>query len=276
MADELERVRKAIRELGKSLVSLPANPPPKDVHNLRTAARRVEAIAAVLAPDDRKKSRLLLKPIEPVRKAAGDLRDMDVLIANARRMARHSAGGSLARLVGHLEGARNESAAELQRTLGRRRKAARNNLKQYSKLVKSALAPAKSSAPNADHAGLPHDGVHTAAMNVVRELGEWPRLDASNIHAFRLKVKELRYVLQLYADADAGFVEALGDVQRRIGDWHDWQQMAEIAHAMLDPERDGELLTRIDGITKRKLDRALAAANALRGRHLAMPVPQGI
>ena len=47
-------------------------------------------------------------------------------------------------------------------------------------------------------------------MNVVRELGEWPPLDASNIHAFRLKVKELRYILQLSADADSGLVEALG------------------------------------------------------------------
>ena len=162
-------------------------------------------------------------------------------------MARNSAGDSLTRLVGHLESARKESAAELERTLGRRRKAARDKLKQYSKLVRSALAPAKSSAPNAGQDGPSHEGVHIAAMNFVRELGEWPPLDAGNIHAFRLKVKELRYVLQLYADADAGLVEALGDVQRRIGDWHDWQQLAEIARAVLHPEQDGALLTRIDG-----------------------------
>ena len=190
MAGELERVRKALRELGKLLASLPANPPPKEVHNLRTATRRVEAIAAVLPPGDQKKSRRLLKPIEPVRKAAGDVRDMDVLISHSRRMARYSAGDSLARLVGHLESARNESAAELQRALGHRRKAARDKLGQYSKLVRSALTPAKSDAPNAGQAGQPHEGVHSAAMNVVRELGEWPPLDAGNIHAFRLKVKE--------------------------------------------------------------------------------------
>ncbi len=201
---------------------------------------------------------------------------MDVLISNSRRMARHSAGDSLSRLLGHLESARKESAAELRRTLGHRRKAARNKLGQFSKMVKSALTPAKSDAPNSGQAGQPHEGVHSAAMSVVRELGEWPRLDASNIHAFRLKVKELRYVLQLYADADADFVEALRDVQRRIGDWHDWQQLAEIARAILDAEQDVALLTRIDGIAKRKLDQALASANALRGRHLAMPVAQGI
>ena len=276
MAGELERVRKVLRELGKLLGSLSANPAPKEVHNLRTAARRVEAIAVVLAPDERKKSRRLLKPIEPVRKAAGDVRDMDVLISNARRMARHFEGDSLARLVAHLQSARNESAAELRRTLGHRRKATRDKLGQYSKLVRSALAPAKPDAPNAGQTAQPQERVHTAAMNVVRELGEWPPLDAGNIHAFRLKVKELRYVLQLYADADPGFVEALGNVQRRIGDWHDWQQLAEIARAILDPDQDGALLTRIDGIAKRKFGQALASANALRGRHLAMPVAYGI
>jgi CHAD domain-containing protein len=275
MADELESVRKSLRELDKLLGGLPANPPPKAVHDLRTTSRRVQAVAAALAPDDRKKSRRLLKTIEPVRKAAGEVRDMDVLISHARRMARKSAGESLNRLVAHLESARKVSAAEFERILGQRRKAARDDLKRYSKMVKSALTPAKSSALNAGQDGLPHEGVHAAATSAVRELGEWPRLDAGNIHAFRLKVKELRYVLQLFADADPSFIEALTDVQRGIGDWHDWQQLAEIARAILDPEQDSALLTRIDAITKRKLDRALASANALRGRHLAMPVAHG-
>jgi phosphoribosylaminoimidazole carboxylase PurE protein len=53
-------------------------------------------------------------------------------------------------------------------------------------------------------------------MKCARELSEWPALDASNIHEFRLKVKQLRYILQLFADADSDFVGALGDVQREI------------------------------------------------------------
>ena len=276
MEGELERVRKALRELGKLLVSLPANPPPKEVHKLRTVARRVEAIAAVLPPGDQKKSRRLLKLIEPVRKAAGDVRDMDVLISHLRRMTRYSAGDSLARLVGHLESARNESAAQLRRTLGRRRKAARDKLKQYSKLVRSALTPAKSAAPNVGQSTQSQEGVHTAAINVVRELGDWPPLEAGNIHAFRVKIKELRYILQLNADADPGFVDALGEVQRRIGDWHDWQQLTEIARAILDPRQDDALLNRIAGIAKRKFGQALTSANTLRGRHLAMPYAVGI
>ena len=273
MAGKPERVPKALRELGKLLESLPANPAPKDVHKLRTVARRVEAIAAVLSASDRRASRRLFRSIEPVRKAAGEVRDMDVLISHSRRMARYSAGASLARLVSHLENARKESAAEFERTLDRRRKGARESVKQYSKVVKSALSRAKSGAPR--FGGQPQEGVHSAAMKTVRELGDWPQLDQENIHAFRIKAKGLRYILQFYADADAGLVEALGEAQRRIGDWHDWQQLTEIAHLILNPNEDEALIARIAAIAKRKFDQAISSANTLRGRHLAMPIAAG-
>ena len=276
MADEQERARKAMRELSKTLKSLLGDPAPKEVHKLRTAARRVEAIAAALARNDEKKSRRLLKSIEPVRKAAGGVRNMDVLTANARRLARRSAGDSLTRLLDHLQIARQQNAEKLRRVLARRRDAAREDLKQYARMVRSALAPAKGAEPAGGQAGQRNEGVHTAAMDAVRELGSWPPLNADNIHAFRLKVKELRYVLQLSADADSGMMAALSDVQRRVGDWHDWQQLDEIARAVLTREEDIALLTRIDQTVRRKLDRALAAANSLRGKYLAMPLADGI
>ena len=103
MSDEMERVRKALRELGKSLQSLSRDSSPKDVHKLRTASRRVEAIAGVLAAADGKKSRRLVKSIDPIRKAAGGVRDMDVLLADARKLARYCDGESLHHLVAHLK-----------------------------------------------------------------------------------------------------------------------------------------------------------------------------
>jgi CHAD domain-containing protein len=275
MAGELERVRKALRELGKSLKSLRRAPLPKDVHKLRTAARRAEAIAAALPSGHQKKSRRLLKAIEPVRKAAGGVRDMDVLMTNVRRLARHHAGDSLTRLSEHLQIARQQNAAELLRALHRESKTVRGQLKEYSKLVRTALAPAKSAANGAAQIALAHGRVNTVAMNIVRELEAWPALDESNVHEFRLKVKELRYILQLYAEADQEFVDKLGEVQRLVGAWHDWFQLNEIAREVLNPEKDAALLAHIAGTAQRKLIRALKSANALRGRHLAMPFAPG-
>jgi CHAD domain-containing protein len=275
MAGELERARKAVRELNKTLKNLPTDPPPDEVHKLRTASRRVEAIAAALAQVESKESRRVLKSIEPIRKAAGGVREMDVLLANTRRLARTSAGDSLTRLVEHLKRARQQNADLLRHALASRRDAARQNLKHYSRFIQSALDPRKSAASAQGSPAPWHEGVHAAAMSIVRELGEWPPLNAQNIHAFRLKVKELRYILQLSGNAASALEETLGNVQRRVGDWHDWQQLEEIAGQLLNTERDGALLTRIGATSSRKFHQALKAANALRGKYLNTPLAQG-
>jgi CHAD domain-containing protein len=275
MADELERVRKALRELGKSLESLHGESAPKNVHKLRTASRRVEAIAGVLQAADGKKSRRLVKSIEPVRKAAGGVRDMDVLLADARKLARYCDGESLGHLVEHLETARQQYAGELQHALHHRRKAVLADLKEYSKFVASAAKHAQSASSSGADANQSQENIHSSAMDVMRELGDWQPLEAENLHEFRLKVKQLRYTLQLDAQADAALVEALGDVQRRIGDWHDWHQLEQIARQALLLEEDRALLDRIGETVKRRFDRALAAANALRGKYLNIPPAMG-
>ena len=275
MADELERVRKALRELGKSLRSLNGESAPKDVHKLRTASRRVEAIAGVLEAADGKKSRRLVKSIEPLRKAAGGVRDMDVLLADARKLARYCDGESLNHLVAHLEAARQQYAGQLQHALHHRRKAVREDLKEYSKFLASLAKHAQSRSRSDAQAGRAQEEINSSAMNVLRELGDWKPLDAENLHAFRLKVKQLRYTMQLDAQANSGLTEALGDVQTRVGEWHDWHQLEEIARQVLVLEEDRPLLDRIGETVKRGFDRALASANALRGKYLNMPPAMG-
>ena len=275
MAGELEGAQKALLELSKSLKNFPSDPAPTEIHRLRTASRRAEVIAGALVRASGGKSRRFIKSLEPVRKAAGEVRDMDVLAANARRLGRRSPGESLARLIAHLENAREQNAQALGRALDRRRKTVRENRKEYSRHVKSVLTAPKS-ALQSGSPGQPQQEVQAAATRVVRELGDWAPLDAGNIHEFRLKVKELRYILQLDTDADAELVDALGTVQKRIGDWHDWQQLDEIAREVLHDAWDGALLERIDETTKRKFTQALKSANGLRAKYLAMPIAQGI
>jgi CHAD domain-containing protein len=275
MADELERVRKALRELGKAIESLNGKTAPQDVHKLRTASRRVEAIAGVLESVDGKKSRRLVKALEPLRKAAGGVRDMDVLLANARKLARYSYGESLGHLVEHLETARQQNAEELQRALHHQRKVVLEDLKEYSKFVASVAKHAQSGSRSDERASRAQEEIHSSAMNVMRELGDGKPLDAENLHAFRLKVKQLRYTMQLDEQTDTGLLEALGDVQRRIGDWHDWNQLREIAREVLVLERDQALLDRVGETARRRFDRALVAANALRGRYLNVPLAMG-
>ena len=268
MAGELENVEKALRDLGKSLKNLPRNPQPEQVHKLRTSARRVEAIATALPAAQGKHSRRLVRLIAPLRKAAGSVRDMDVLASSIRRLTRDVPSDSLERLIDHFRSARAEEAGELHRAFNRRHKKARHRLKEYAHELESTLANGNHVKHGHRQNGRRRDPIDPTARHLAHDLAEWPKLNPENIHDFRLKVKQLRYILQLNPDADSELLESLGKAQRRIGDWHDWEQLDEIAGEYLDPEKDHALLTRINEIAQQKLTSALAESNSLRRRHL--------
>jgi CHAD domain-containing protein len=250
----LGNVRKPVRELRKSLKSLPSDPPIRDIHNLRTRTRRLEAIASAFMPEDERCTRRLMKTIKPLRKSAGEVRDMDVLVTKARTLSRHRRDESVERLLEHLQAIRTESAHQLLDVVARQRKDACRSLKRFARQIEKRF-----------HAENPHAG---PASKLIDELSHWPALSAENLHPFRLKVKELRYVLQLAEDANPDFVNALEKVKAQIGDWHDWLQLGKKAEKVLDPKNDRTTLEKIAAIEKRKFYRALNAASAMRKRYL--------
>jgi CHAD domain-containing protein len=271
MAIELERLEKPLRQLRKSLKRLKKDPPPEEVHKLRTRARHIEAIAPALTPTEEKKTRRLLKSIKPVRKAAGSVRDMDVLTGNALSLPKNSHSESLVRLVERLGTTRQKSAGALLETVGEQRKSARQVLKKYSKLVEASIngkGNGKRSRSAVD--GRPAQNAQAAILGLTEELSRWPALSETNIHPFRLKVKELRSILQLFPKSDAGLVNALGKVKDQIGDWHDWQQLSGFARSALDAREDRALLEQIEETGEHKLEEALAAARTLRRRYLGL------
>lgn len=265
---EYDRIEKPLLQLRKSLKKLPKNPPPEEVHKLRTRARRIEALAAAMEPENGKKTRRLLKSIKPVRKAAGGVRDMDVLTTEALDLPHASEGDALNRLVEHLGSVRQQSASALLDTVERQRKAARRRLKEYAKLVRSVFGGKKPPSAAMAHTAASEDGDGSAALALMAELTDWPPLTGRNIHSFRLKVKELRYILQLYENADSVFLAALKQVKDEIGDWHDWQQLAQVAGEVIDAQGDRALFLRIEKTGEQRLRQALAVSNALRKKYL--------
>lgn len=269
---ELDRAEKPLLQLRKLLKTLPSNPAPNEVHELRIRARKIEAVGAALKAADAKRTKRLLKLIKPVRKAAGGVRDMDVLTGNLMHMPQNAdhegSNDSLIRLVEHLGTVRRKSVGHLLDAVNRQRRPARRSLKNYAKLVESVVKGKKPAPIEIARTLESADGSGSLASSLMTELRKWPRLDARNIHTFRLKVKELRYVLQLFPGADRGLVDSLGKVKDEIGDWHDWQQLLGIARDVLDARKDKALLAEIDASAKEKLAHALAGANALRCRYL--------
>ncbi|HXR40064.1 MAG TPA: CHAD domain-containing protein [Terracidiphilus sp.] len=265
----LGTVQKPVRRLRKSLKSLPPDPSIEAVHDLRTYTRRVEAIVAALRMDHEKASRRLLKTIKAVRKAAGAVRDMDVLAGNAITLARNRRDESVLRLLQHLHDLRIESAHQLIDAVAEHRKDARRGLRRLSRQIEKWFAGRNPGEVNSPP-GAPHGHTSTRLLN---ELRHWPELNAGNLHAFRIKVKELRYMLQLSDGADSGLLDALDRAREQIGDWHDWQELAKIAEKTLEPHTDRAALKKIAETGDRKFDQALRAAEEVKALSLLSPKP---
>lgn len=274
MALELDSLQRPLHKLRKSLKDFPKEPPAEDVHRLRTQARRLEAMAAALMFGENGHARRMLKTVAALRKAAGEVRDMDVHINHARELAkgdiRDDDRACLERLAHHLCAIRVQSAGVLYAKVAEARKAARHGLKQYSRQVERNFEGGRPNASRARaQAGTPPRVDPAAvALDFASELSQWPRLHTGNLHRFRIKVKKLRYVVELVEDADQNLVNALQEVKDRIGEWHDWNELGKIAREVLDHRGDCSVRGKVQEIEKVKLNEALTSANAMRKQYL--------
>jgi CHAD domain-containing protein len=107
-----------------------------------------------------------------------------------------------------------------------------------------------------------------SAVTLAVQLAEPRRLDKRNLHPYRLKVKELRNVLEMASNPKTGFVDDLSKVKDAIGEWHDWEELVSIAEKKLDHGNRCGLVAELKRIAGQKYDHALALAQELRQTYL--------
>lgn len=252
----IKPLRKAHQALGHPARSLT----PEGVHALRTQCYRIKSILRAFALEEERDGARLLRAIEPVRKRAGKVRDADVLTGLAASLPDGSGNESLIQVMEAL-GARHERCAgKLEKTLDSERREARRRLKSCMKWMKAELA-----ATHSDTADSWRRYAVARAIELSSELDEWPALRIDNLHPFRLKVKELRYVLQLSSDSDHRVIDALGEVKDAIGEWHDWSELKAVVMKVLDDKGQSPLSKQIAQVIRSKLRHALMLATRLRG-----------
>jgi len=201
----------------------------------------------------------LLRELKRVHKRAGKIRDMDVLTEEASTIHVDGEQACLVQVLEHLGAERSRHVKKL-RSLVRRngpeiRQREKRSLKEMEKLLQSS----KNSRPAAPVEAMAN------ALQLSSELAAPTRLDRKNLHPYRLKVKELRYVLQLANEADREqFVEKLGEVKDAIGEWHDREELVAIATAVVDHGTNCKLLRELRAITNSKFARALSLANEMK------------
>ena len=266
MIFDATRAEKSLKKLRKSLVSLSKRPPPKQVHSLRTRIRRVEAVIDAQTADRSRDGKRLLRALKPIRKRAGRVRDIDVFIGFAATLKISGERDCLLQLIEYLGSARAKSVRRLHHALAVHSQEARRHIRHYSGYIRKHLS---GSAKNTLEKQESSAEATAKAAQIWSEMTEWPRLNHTNLHPFRLKVKELRYILQLDSQSDPQFVSNLGEVNDAIGEWHDWNELAAIASNVLHHGDRCALKKQIQTVAQEKQQDAFSAARALRKKYQA-------
>jgi len=265
MALDAERIRANVSKLKKSLKKVLKHSHPEEVHSLRTLTRRLEATVDALSLDSKRNERRLMKRLSRVQKKAGKVRDLDVLTSDISALHVKGETDCLIQLFQYLGARRYKYAAQLVRSIRQNRGVIRKRLRRTANRIDELLG-------NNDRASSQSEAVAAtmaSAMELSSELASTTNLNRGNLHEFRLKVKELRYVLQLSDNADhVRFIEMLGKVKDAIGEWHDWEELIAISTDPLNHGPSCKLLHKFRVISSHKYQYALFVANKMRKEYL--------
>lgn len=260
-----QKLLKPVRKLRKQINNLAAVPSPEQVHDLRTNCRKLEAILHALRLDGTKKGFRLLGSVKPIRRIAGKVRDMDVLTGLVASIPGVEKNESCVRILEHLGTRRFKLIKKLIGSTQSEGEQVRSSLKQFNAHLKKRLR-----LPQNDD-DLLIDPV-SISLQLFTSLAAWRKIDLRSLHAYRLKVKELRYVLQLATIPETPLFEALGEVKNTIGEWHDWCELEDIAADVVSEDRATR--RQIHSIAQEKFARAIEITTQTHARYLSSAIRQ--
>lgn len=269
MSIDQQRILRPFLKIRGTLKDLPDNPTPEEVHKLRIRLRRLEAALDALDLDSRRSGKRVLRHARPLRRRSGKIHDMDVLTALAASLQAKDCESCRIELLEYLGAERYRHLRELHRAVGKHKGELRRGLKRCLARIEKRIGR---TAPT-------HEKVMAAATLSARifelgmELARYPRLSQGNLHHFRVRAKHLRYILRMADQSDTPFFCALDAAKDRIGEWHDWQCLTEIARRLDGHPGRRTLLCELRAITATKFRQAMEASQTLREQHLARLYP---
>jgi len=185
---------------------------------------------------------------------------MDVLTAHLAAMHSDEDPFCRTQLLEYLGAKRYRRADRLIRLLQNEGRSLRKELRRVAKgAVQDTSGKTGKTARKAQTA-------HSAqVLDLTAGLSEPVHLNKSNLHPYRMKVKELRDALRMAGGTkDSRFAGALSHCKDSIGEWHDWEELISTASKTLDHRPDCPLLEELKNISRQKFDSAMTVAEKLR------------
>lgn len=263
MALNEKRLEKSIKKLRKILKKRSTLLDPEDVHDLRTRSRRIESSIQATQLSTKHNERALLRNLRRIRKKAGKVRDMDVLTSHVLKLRVKGEEDCLTRLAEHLGNQRYKHAEKLRRIIKRYGEKTRRRLKRTRRRFEREIDAASANGQSLKSAAA------ISALQRSSDLASPLVLNRGNLHPYRIKLKELRYLLQAgEGEGNRKFVASLGETKDAIGEWHDWEELIAIAHDVLDHQPHCVLIDELKRISRDKYESALSTTNTLRAGYL--------
>lgn len=266
---QVNRVQKPVRKIRKLLKKMSAIPNPEEIHDFRTSSRRVESTLQVLPLASGRSGRRTSKALSRLRKRAGKVRDMDVLIGHATNLNQGSDTDAdekdcSIRLLEYLGAQRLKQAKKFHALTEQSGGKLSKRLKRISNKVEKALPATKAGGSDRNASS----EAAATALKLVSELATASRIGKGNLHSYRLKVKELQNILKMANDSEHKFVKELGALKDAIGEWHDWDTLVGIAGDVLDHGTQCGLLRELKRKREEKYETALSLFEQTRKKYL--------
>lgn len=252
-----------MRAWRQMLAQCTKKPGRKCVHSLRVATLRLQAAVEFWLNGQQpgevasRPARRWLRQAKKLRRALGPVRQGDVSLAMLKRVRRWVDPAANGPLVLPKESL--GALGEIERGIKRRRALAAKKLvaeieqrhKRLLRLSWKIERSLNSFSPAA--AGQAENGVQA---RIVSMAAEFPVLNADNLHDLRKQIKKIRYVAEIFAPGDpeiARQVTALRRMTGALGEWHDWQILAQQASS----SQHGEVAAYLQAQADQSFDKAL-------------------
>jgi CHAD domain-containing protein len=254
-----QQIRGLTEDLSTVVSKLSDKATPKSVHRLRVTIRRIESLVSYANPDLGKKLERSLEKLESLRKRAGKVRDLDV----QQKLLGHVGNGSTAKdrrtLSEILDKKRDRQAARLQSAL--KKLAESKFLARMERIAeKVGEGPSGSNRPLA-----PLEEARLQLARMADDFASRQSVKPNRLHQARVELKKVRYLAELAEESPErqAFIDELKKVQDAAGEWHDWQELTQLAEKRFGGRANNALLCEVRALFAARQTTAISAANKL-------------
>ena len=258
---------KRIDDWRQALERCTQKPGKKRVHAMRVSTLRLHAPLEVWlrerAVEDAAggAARKWIKQADKLRRLLSSVRDLDVLLDLMSTMQSQDAEGVAAQCRAGESCLRE--LGKLEKRLKRERASAKDDFVGAIEKKMRAFGAAGDSLREAFDG--PHVGKAIDASAALREtlkglVQDAPGLGPETLHDFRKRAKMARYLAEIVERHEPIAKRAavlLKKIQSTVGEWHDWDTLADTAERLLKPGKKSELFSVIRTLSERSFENAL-------------------